>query len=375
MTEKKTVGIVSGGQLGRMLTEEAIKLGFKVIVLDPAPNCPAAQVGAEQIVGSWKDGGLIGDVIEKSDFFTIEIEHIDTDVLKKYKNKNINPLPETIELIQNKYEQKKFLARNKIPTAEFEEVSSFGQAEEIFEKFGQKAILKSKKDAYDGRGNRYIDSAEALKQSFEEFAGREVYIEKIINFKKELAVMASRDIHGKIVSYPVAETVHERNICTDVYAPAKIDESINENAKNLAEKVVESLDGAGVYGVEMFLDEENNILINEIAPRVHNSGHYTMDGCETSQFEQHIRAITGMELSPAKMSQPSVAMVNILGERDGPVELKGVEEAEGIKGVKVYIYGKSPTKVDRKMGHINAVAGTIEEAIDKARKARSLITI
>ncbi|HEX5797851.1 MAG TPA: 5-(carboxyamino)imidazole ribonucleotide synthase [Candidatus Saccharimonadales bacterium] len=375
MTEKKTVGIVSGGQLGRMLTEEAIKLGFKVIVLDPAPNCPAAQVGAEQIVGSWKDGGLISEVIEKSDFFTIEIEHIDTDVLKKYKDKNINPLPETIELIQNKYEQKKFLARNKIPTAEFKEVSSFGQAEEIFEKFGKKAILKSKKDAYDGRGNRYIDSAEALKQSFEEFAGREIYIEKIINFKKELAVMAARDIHGKIVSYPVVETVHERNICTYVYAPAKIDESINENAKNLAEKVVASLDGAGVYGVEMFLDEENNILINEIAPRVHNSGHYTMDGCETSQFEQHIRAITGMGLSPAKMSQPSVAMVNILGERDGPVELKGVEEAESIKGVKVYIYGKSPTKVDRKMGHINAVAGTIEEAIDKARKARSLISI
>jgi 5-(carboxyamino)imidazole ribonucleotide synthase len=147
------------------------------------------------------------------------------------------------------------------------------------------------------------------------------------------------------------------------------------NAKKLAEKTVVGLRGAGVYGVEMFLDEKNNLLINEIAPRVHNSGHYTMDGWETSQFEQHIRAITGMELASPKMNHPSVAMVNILGEREGTIKLEGVEEAENIEGVKVYIYGKNPTKVDRKMGHINAVAGTMEEAIDKARKARSLISI
>ena len=375
MTEQKTVGIVSGGQLGRMLTEEAIKLGYRVIVLDPTPECSAAQVGAEQIVGSWKDTDLIGQVIEQSDFFTIEIEHIDTNVLKKYKDKNINPRPETIELIQNKYEQKKFLAENEIPTAEFEEAEDFSQAKKILEKFGGRAILKSKKDAYDGRGNRYVDSAETLKQAFEDFSGRAVYIEKVVDFQKELAVMVAKDMQGSILSYPVVQTIHERNICLEVYAPAEIDENLKIKAKELAEKIISHMSGAGVYGVEMFLDKENNVLINEIAPRVHNSGHYTMDGCSSSQFEQHIRAITGMKLASVEMKSPFAAMVNILGERDGPLELKGVEKAENIEGVKVYIYGKSPTKIDRKMGHINAVASTMEEAIHKARKARSLISI
>lgn len=375
MADRKTVGIVSGGQLGRMLAEEAIKLGFKVLVLDPTPDCPAAQVGAEQIIGSWKDSNLVGQVIERSDFFTVEIEHIDTNILKKYKNKNINPHPETIELIQNKYEQKKFFAECNIPTAEFETTDNLEQAIEIFEKFGGKIILKSKKDAYDGRGNRYIDSIEALKQAFEDFSGKEIYIEKIVNFKKELAVMVAKDTHGNIASYPVVETAHERNICVEVYAPAQIDEDIQESARKLAEKIVGQFSGAGVYGVEMFLDRDNSVLINEIAPRVHNSGHYTMDGCNTSQFEQHIRAITGMEMGSTEMNQPCVAMVNILGERDGPSELKGVSEAEDIQGVEVYIYGKTPTKIDRKMGHINAVSGTMDEAIAKARKARSLIKI
>ncbi len=375
MINQKTVGIISGGQLGRMLTEKAIELGFKVIVLDPTPDCPAAQVGAEQIIGSWKNAELTGKLIEKSDFFTIEIEHIDTNVLKKFKDKKINPVPETIELIQNKFLQKQFLSKNNIPTAEFEEVKTLPEAKEIFNKFGKKAILKSKKDAYDGRGNRYIDSEAGLEKAFDEFQDREIYMEKIVKFKKELAVMVAKDTRGKLLSYPVAETVHERNICAEVYAPPAVSEDIRQKARLVAESVVSRLDGAGVFGVEMFLNENDEIVINEIAPRVHNSGHYTMDGCITSQFEQHIRAVTGMELGPVSMKEPSVAMINILGERDGPVQLRGVEEAEKIMGVKVYIYGKSPTKVDRKMGHINATAGTMEEAIDNARKARSLISI
>lgn len=375
MSKIKTVGIVSGGQLGRMLTERAIELGFKVIVLDPTPNCPAAQAGAEQLVGSWKDSKLIGEIIEKSDFFTIEIEHIDTDILKKYAQKNINPAPKTIKLIQNKFLQKKFLAENNIPTAEFEEASNLEDARKIFERFSRKAILKSKKDAYDGRGNRFISTEEELIQAFEEFSDKEIYIERIVNFQKELAVMVAKDMSGKILSYPVVQTVHERNICTEVYAPAQIDGAIAAKAKMLAEKVVDKLEGAGVFGVEMFLDSNDRLLINEIAPRVHNSGHYTMDGCKTSQFEQHIRAVTGMELGPTDMKYSAVAMINILGERDGPVDLSGVEKAESIEGVNVYIYGKSPTKIDRKMGHINAASGTMEEAIANARKARSLINI
>lgn len=373
--DKKTLGIVSGGQLGRMLTEPAIKLGFDVVVLDPTPNCPAAQVGAKQIVGSWKDAALLKQVAESSDYFTIEIEHIDTKSLEELTDKNINPAPKTIELIQNKYNQKIFLNDNDLKTAEFVEITDEEQARKVLTDFGGKMILKSKTDAYDGRGNEIVDSPESLAKALERFAGFGLYAEKLVNFKKELAVMVAKDMSGNMQAFPTAETFHERNICIEVRAPAEINENLQKTAQEIAKKVVSKLEGAGVYGVEMFLDQNDEILINEIAPRVHNSGHYTMDACNVSQFEQHVRAVTGMELLEVKMTSSAAAMVNILGERDGPVELKGVEEAEKIPGVSVYLYGKTPTKIDRKMGHINAVAGTIEESIENARKARRLISI
>lgn len=372
--DKKTIGIIGGGQLGRMLTEAAQKLGFKVIVLDPGENCPAKQVGAEQIEGSWKDPAKIKELIEQSDYVTIEIEHIDVDTLEKYQDKHINPKPGTIRLIQDKYNQKVFLKNNNLETAEFTEITDEDQAKEVLAKYGGKMILKSKTDAYDGRGNEVVNSTEDLAKALERFAGYGLYAEKLVDFKKELAVMVAKDFNGKIVSFPVVETIHKRNICEEVFAPAQISDEVAEKAKNLAEQVVSKLEGAGIYGVELFLDQDDNVLINEIAPRVHNSGHYTMDGCNVSQFEQNIRAISNMELVEPTLSKPT-AMVNILGERDGPVELSGIDEAEKIPGVSVYLYGKSPTKVDRKMGHINAVAGTIEESIENAKEARRLISI
>ena len=372
--DKKTIGIIGGGQLGRMLTEPAIKLGFDVVVLAPTPNCPAAQIGAQQIEGSWKDSSKIDELIGKSDFITIEIEHIDVDTLEKYQDKHINPKPGTIRLIQDKYNQKVFLVKNNLETAEFTEITDDDQAKEVLDKYGGKMILKSKTDAYDGRGNEVVNSPEDLSKALEKFAGYGLYAEKLVDFKKELAVMAAKDFNGKIVSFPVVETIHKRNICEEVFAPAQISDSIAAKAKDLAEQVVSKLEGAGIYGVELFLDQDDNVLINEIAPRVHNSGHYTMDGCNVSQFEQNIRAISDMELIEPELNNPT-AMVNILGERDGPVELSGIEEAERIPGVSVYLYGKAPTKIDRKMGHINAVAGTIEESIENARKARRLISL
>lgn len=372
--DKKVIGIIGGGQLGRMLTEAAQKLGFKVIVLDPGSNCPAKQVGAEQIEGSWKDAAKIDELIEKSDFVTIEIEHIDVDTLEKYQDKHINPKPSTIRLIQDKYNQKVFLVKNNLETAEFTEITGIDQANEVLVEYGGKMILKSKTDAYDGRGNEVVNSPEDLSKALERFTGFGLYAEKLVDFKKELAVMVAKDFNGKIVSFPVVETIHKRNICEEVFAPVQISDSVAAKAKDLAENVVSKLEGSGIYGVELFLDQNDNVLINEIAPRVHNSGHYTMDGCNVSQFEQNIRAISDMELVEPTLDKPT-AMVNILGERDGPVELSGIDEAENIPGVSVYLYGKAPTKIDRKMGHINAVAGTIEESIENARKARKLISI
>lgn len=375
MTES-TIGIVGGGQLGRMLTESATKLGLKVIVIDPTPDCPAAQVGAEQILADFTDKDAIRGLADKADFITIEFEHTDTAILKDIaQDKPVNPAPDTIRMIQDKYQQKKFLQANGFAMADFVEIENLGQAEKIFDEWGGKLLLKSKKEAYDGKGNALISNRSELKPSLEKFAKKGIYAEKFVKFKKELAVMAAKDFEGRVYTYPVVETVHTRNICIETFAPAQVSMEVTKKATEVAQELVGKLEGAGVFGIEMFLDEDDEILINEIAPRVHNSGHYTMDMFDVSQFEQHIRAITGMELKNPAQKHPACCMVNILGGRDGPVEIKGLEEAGKMPGVKIYLYGKSPTKVDRKMGHINAVADTIEEARINATRARKLISI
>lgn len=374
MSDKKTLGIVGGGQLGRMLAEAAIKLGYGVAVVDPTDNCPAKQVGARQIKAGFRDEKAIRELAKGSDFITIESEHVNAKTLSEISDKDVNPSPRTIELIQDKYKQKQFLKENGLPVADFVEINSVENARLTLANFGGRMVLKSKTEAFDGRGNALVSSEEDLDAAFLRFNERPLYAEKVIPFQVELAVMVSKDFKDNIKSYPIVETVHSRSICVETYAPAQINDQLTEKAQKTAEKAVGILKGAGVYGVEMFLCE-GEIIINEIAPRVHNSGHYTMDACVTSQFEQHIRAVTCTELGSTEMTVPACVMVNILGERDGKVELSGIEKAKAIDGVSVYIYGKSPTKIDRKMGHINAVGATIEEALDKARKAREMISI
>lgn len=375
MNNPKTVGIVGGGQLGRMLTEAAIKLGFKVLVLDPTPNCPATQVGAEQIEGSWKDTGKIDVLIEKSDFVTIEIEHIDTDTLDKYPNKHINPKPSTIRLIQDKYNQKVFLKENNIEVVEFQDAKSWPEVKSKLKNWGGKLFLKSKYDAYDGRGNWFITNPEIIDQHHANEDPKNYYVEKYNQFMAELSVIVAKDMKGNIKSFPTTKTIHKRNICIETITPTEFPNYINKKAQDIAERAVSKLKGSGVFGVEMFLSGFDEILVNEIAPRVHNSGHYTMEACKTSQFEQHIRAITGMDLGSCEIKVKAAAMVNILGEIDGATEVQGIQEAKKIENVSVYMYGKSPSKIDRKMGHINAIGDTIEEARKKALKARSLIKI
>lgn len=372
----KTIGMVGGGQLGRMLGEPAIKMGYRVVVVDPNPECPAKQIGAEQIVGGYRDGESILKLGEISDCLTIEIEHTDIEALAAIaKAKPVNPSPATIKLIQDKFNQKQFLEANSLPTADFIEIKSKEEALAAFQKWDRRMIIKSKTEAFDGRGNALIENESEIDEVIERFISQGIYGEKLVDFKKELAVMVAKDKDGNLLSYPVVETVHERNICVEVYAPAQINQQIAEKARQIAEKVVKKLEGAGMYGVEMFLDGNGEILINEIAPRVHNSGHYTMDMFEPSQFKQHILAITGQKLQKPEQKAKYCCMVNILGERNGPIEMQGVKEAGEIPGVSIYLYGKSPTKIDRKMGHINATGDTIEEAKDKARQARKLISI
>jgi 5-(carboxyamino)imidazole ribonucleotide synthase len=357
----KILGIIGGGQLGMMLTESAKKMPehiSKIIVLDPTENCPAAQVGAEQIIADFKDEKAIQELAEKSDIITYEIESGNSDVLKSVESKaEINPSPETLKMIQDKFLQKTFLSENKIPVPEFIKISSIDDLQQGLTKFGYPALLKARRDAYDGRGNFKVDSPEDMQKAFDYFKGQNVMLEKFVPFKMEVSVIAARNTKGQIKTYPLVENIHEHNILRETIAPARVSKEISDKSEEIAKHVMTVLKGAGVFGIEMFVTADDQIVINEIAPRVHNSGHHTLHSSETSQFEQHLRAILGLELGSVKLVHPTI-MYNILGSKDFQGEYRPLEISE--KNVFLKMYGKEISKPLRKLGHLNLVANQDE---------------
>ncbi len=374
---KNRIGIVGGGQLGRMLAFEAKKMGFMVTVTDPTSASPAGQVADEQIIAPYNDETAIRQLAEKSDFLTFEVELANAKVLDELTKKGIqvNPSAKTLEIIKDKLKQKEFLKNVKIPIADFIAIESREDILKAARKFDYPLLLKARFDAYDGRGNVLIKGEKDIEKGLEKLSGRKLYIEKFVPFIKELAIMIARNTKGEIVSYPVVETIHKNNICHMVLAPAPVDKKVQKKVQLLAKKVMQKLKGAGVFGIEMFLDRKNRIYINEIAPRVHNSGHYTIEACITSQFEQHIRAITGMPLGKTTMVTPAAVMINILGQRQGKSEIVGLDDALNIPNVSIHVYGKMDTKLERKMGHITVIDYDLKSAYKKALRARKLISI
>jgi phosphoribosylaminoimidazole carboxylase PurK protein len=392
---KKRIGIVGGGQLGRLIAIDAKKLGFIVNVIDPTPNSPAGRIADHQIVANYNDEKAIRELAKISDFLTFEIELANAKILDELSEKGlqINPSAKTLTIIKDKLTQKQFLKKAKIPVADFVEIKSTSNSsiteqwnnetlkqiadeiKRVAKKIGYPFLLKARFDAYDGRGNALIKNEKQINKSLEKLRGRKLYVEKFVPFTKELAIMVGRNTKNEIISYPVVETIHKNNICHIVIAPAPVNKIILTKAKKLAEKVMKYLQGAGMFGIEMFLTKNEKVFINEIAPRVHNSGHYTIEATETSQFEQHARAITSMPFGSTKLKMPSAVMINILGERDGNAEPKGIKEAEKIPGVKVHIYDKLQTRKERKMGHITVVGNSLHETLKKAKQARKMITI
>jgi len=371
----RTIGIVGGGQLGRMLSIAAQNLGFETIVLDPTPNSPAGQV-TEQIVGDFKDGEKIKELAKLVDFMTFEIESANVDALEELltAGHDINPSPSTLSIIKDKYLQKKFLSENHIPVAQYREVA-VGDLRDVIEEFGYPILLKTKRDAYDGRGNALIEKESDILPALEKLGGRQLYVERFFPFVKELAVIVARDKRGNILPYPPVETIHKNNICHLVISPAPVSIEVQMKAQRLAVNVMNHLNGVGVFGIEMFLSSDGEVVVNEIAPRVHNSGHHSIEAHETSQFEQHIRAITGMPLGSIKRRVPHSVMINILGERSGPAEVAGLERLAEITGAHAHIYGKAETRPERKMGHITVIGDTMEDVLERAKLARSLISI
>ncbi len=371
------IGIVGGGQLGRMLTQAAKKMGYSVTVTDPTPQSPAGQIADLQIVADYKDAAAIAKLGEMSDVITFEIELANDEALEKLvkAGKTVHPNPKTLSIIRDKFFQKKFLQENKIPTAEFMEVTNESSIEKAAKKFGYPFLLKARTDAYDGRGNALVKNQNDIKLGLEKLKGRNLYVEKFVPFVKEVAVVVARTPDGEIATYPPVETIHKDNICDMVIAPARISKKASTNALKLAKKTVAQLKGAGVFGIEMFLVKGDNLLINEIAPRVHNSGHLTIEASVTSQFEQHIRAISGLRLGSTKMIPKAAVMKNILGTKTGNGVPIGIEKALKIPGVTIHMYGKKESRPARKMGHITVVGNNIEECLKKANKARRMLEI
>lgn len=378
MQQPIRVGIIGGGQLGKMLSQEAKRMSFRVVILDPDPNCPASALCDEQLIGEFKDYRSVERLASKSDVVTYEIELANSKALMDLRSQNfpIHPAPETLHIIQNKYRQKTFLVQNKISVPQFGIVRSQDDLRKLCKCYGLPSILKVCEDAYDGKGNFLIKSNSEINEAFAYFSPKESMLEKFVEYKQELSVIVARNVSGQVESFPVSENVHRGGVLAKTIVPARVSEVVERRVRDIAYNVIASLKGAGVFGIEMFLTSENEVLINEIAPRPHNSGHYTIEACSVSQFEQHLRAILDLPLSKPELLCPAV-MFNLLGPNsfEGTYAIQFLDEVLSIPGVRFHLYGKIRSKPGRKLGHVTVVAKSLREAMSRAKKAERSIDI
>ncbi|KAH9605079.1 hypothetical protein KSS87_008606 [Heliosperma pusillum] len=373
------VGVLGGGQLGRMLCQAASEMAIKVAILDPSENCPASSLSYHHMVGNFNDSATVEEFAKRCGVLTVEIEHVDVATLEKLEQQGVDcqPKASTIRIIQDKFLQKVHFSQTGIPLAEFMEIEDLESTRRAGELFGYPLMIKSKRLAYDGRGNAVAKCEEDISSAVSALGGYErgLYVEKWAPFVKELAVIVARGRDNSIVCYPVVETIHKENICHIVKAPAEVPWKIRTLATDVAHKAVSSLEGAGIFAVELFLTEDGQILLNEVAPRPHNSGHHTIEACYTSQFEQHLRAVVGLPLGDSSLKTPAAIMYNILGEDEGErgffLAHQLMRRALNVPGASVHWYDKSDIKKQRKMGHITitGVSMSIVEA-----QLKSLLT-
>ncbi len=368
------IGIIGGGQLGRMMAMAARRMGCAVSVIDPTPDCPAGQVADQQIVAAFDDQQAMRSLVESCDVTTFEIETIDVTDLIEMENAGhaIYPSPALLARLQDKLLQKQWLVEAGLPTAEFVDAGELNPG--TFSEFGYPLVQKARRGGYDGRGVAVLKSAD----DFDRHLPVPSYIERFVQAEKELSVLVARCRSGHIRCYPVVEMrVHtEQNVLDSLTSPARVSEEVAVTAETIAKRAVETMEGVGVFGVELFLTAHGDILINEIAPRTHNSGHHTIEACVTDQFEQHLRAVMGLPLGSVEQLSPAV-MLNLLGApgSEGRVKLSGLSEALMIHNVSVHIYGKAQTRPYRKMGHATILNQNLETAEQIADKLRDIITI
>ncbi|WP_435179549.1 5-(carboxyamino)imidazole ribonucleotide synthase [Halorussus sp. AFM4] len=357
MTDNETLGVVGGGQLGRMLAEAAAPLGVELVVLDPTPECPASLVARDQIVGEFDDEAAVRELAERADHLTYEIELADPDVLEAVEREYgvpVDPDPETLRTIQDKLVQKETLREAGIPVPEFRRVDDRADLEAAVEDFGYPVMLKAREGGYDGRGNVPVEKEGDIDEALAQVEGGAM-VEEFVDFEREVSIIGAKGA-DETATFPLGENVHREEILRETVVPARTDEAVAERAREVAEDVLDLLSGRGVYGIELFETPDGEILVNEIAPRPHNSGHYTIEGALTSQFEQHARAVTGRPLGATDLRSPVVS-ANILGDGDErrSAEISGEEAILATPGASYHWYGKREVYPLRKMGHFTLV--------------------
>lgn len=374
------LGILGGGQLAQMTTQAAVSLGIETAIFERQPDSPAARLTHHHFTGDWCDETLLAAFAAACDVVTLENEFVDAEVLRRLEARGlpVYPSSSTLAAVQDKLKQKETMRAAGLPLPAFCAAASPDDILAAAAEFGWPLLLKARRDGYDGYGNATLHSPDDLPAAWARLGadgGRALLAEAFVPFVRELAVIVVRGRGGQTVCYPVVETVQQNHICHVVRAPAPVSARTAQQAADMARAAVIAADGVGVFGVELFELADGGVLYNEIAPRPHNSGHYTIEGCVTSQFENHIRAVLGWPLGSAKMVAPAAVMVNVLGRRSGPARPDGVAAALAVPGAHIHIYAKREVRAGRKMGHVTALGNTIEEAEAAARRAADLVDL
>jgi 5-(carboxyamino)imidazole ribonucleotide synthase len=367
-----TIGILGGGQLGRMLTLEAKRMGYRVVALEPFPNSPTGQVADEQLVAAYDDLRAIGELGARSDVVTYEFENIPLESVLALEadRRLVDPNAAVLRITQERILEKTFVRECGIPTADFVPVGSAADLLVAEGEVGFPAVLKTTMGGYDGKGQWVVRDRVQADAAWLEAKGRPLIWERLIAFERELSIIATRDESGAVVTFPVSENVHDHGVLAMTIVPGRVPPAIAERARTYAHTIATELGLVGTFCVEFF-HAGDDLLVNEIAPRVHNSGHYSLDATQISQYELHVRAICGLPLVEPVLFAPAV-MVNILGTGEGD-RLAGIYDVLRDPDLKLHLYGKAHAALRRKMAHFTVLGASIDDAIERAERARALL--
>jgi 5-(carboxyamino)imidazole ribonucleotide synthase len=365
----KTIGILGGGQLGRMTALAARKMGYRIHIFEPGENSPAGQVADVEVNASYRDEERLVRFLDEIEVATFEFENIPAQTLNRAATvRPVRPSPEVLLICQNREREKLFLRKHKFPHARFEVVSSAEELARAVEAIGRPCVLKTADFGYDGKGQIKIGPYDSTETVWKHFNAPRGVVEQWIRYRAELSVICSANPRGDFSTFPVSENIHTDHILEYSIVPARLEEKVQSEGREIAEEIARAIGLVGLLAVEFFLTEENSLIVNELAPRPHNSGHYTFDACVTSQFEQQVRAVCDLPLGSPRLLTP-VVMCNLLGDlwqRGVPDWNLILEHPEA----KLHLYGKEEARPGRKMGHFNVLGENVEEALVRAREIK-----